>query len=100
MEYFEKRALSPELPMSFTINTWLRYVHDVLTVVKKGTCDSLLNHLNSIDPNMKSKPPNEQGAISFLGTFQDHLATKLSLKFTEDLPSSIGIWNSTEITQN
>ena len=37
MEYFEKRALGPELPISFTINTWLRYVDDVLTIVKKGT---------------------------------------------------------------
>ena len=71
MEYFEKRALGPELPVSFTINTWLRYVDDVLTIVKKGTCDSLLNYLNSIDPNIKFtiEPPNEQGAIPFLDTF-------------------------------
>ena len=71
MEYFEKRALGQELPMSFTINTWLRYVDDVLTIVKKGTSDSLLNHLNSIDPNIKFtiEPPNKQGAIPFLDTF-------------------------------
>ena len=71
MEYFEKRALDPELPVSFTMNTWLRYVDDVLTTVKKGTCDSLLNHLNSIDLNIKFtiEPPTEQGAISFLDTF-------------------------------
>ena len=71
MEYFEKRALGPELPLSFTINTWLRYVNDVLTIVKKGTQDSLLNHLNSIDPNTKFtiEPPNKQGAIPFLDTF-------------------------------
>ena len=70
-EYFEKRALGPELPVSFTINTWLRYVDDVLTIVKKGTRDSLLNYLNSIDPNIKFtiEPPNEQGAIPFLDTF-------------------------------
>ena len=62
---------SPELPVSFTINTWLRYVDDVLTIVKKGTQDSLLNHLNSIDPNIKFtiEPPNEQGAIPFLDIF-------------------------------
>ena len=68
MEYFEKRALGPELPVSFTINTWLRYVDDVLTIVKKGTRDSLQNYLNSIDPNVKFtiEPPNEQGAIPFL----------------------------------
>ena len=44
---------------------------DVLTIVKKGTCDSLLNHLNSIDPNIKFtiEPPDEQGAIPFLDTF-------------------------------
>ena len=71
MEYFEKRALGPELPMSFTTNTWFRYVDDVLTIVKKGTRDSLLNHLNSIDPNIKFtiEPPNDQGAIPFLDTF-------------------------------
>ena len=71
MEYFEKRALGPELPMSFTINTWLRYVDDVLTIVKKGTRDSLLNHLNLIDSNIKFtiEPPNEQGAIPSLDTF-------------------------------
>ena len=71
MEYFEKKALGPELPVSFTINTWLRYVDDVLTIVKKGTHDSLLNYINSIDPNIKFtiEPPNEQGAIPFLDTF-------------------------------
>ena len=37
MEYFEQRTLGPELPISFTIDTWLRYVDDVLTIVKKGT---------------------------------------------------------------
>ena len=57
--------------MSFTINTWFRYVDDVLTIVKKGTRDSLLYHLNSIDLNIKFtiEPPNEQGAIPFLDTF-------------------------------
>ena len=71
MEYFVKRALGPELPVSFTINNWLRCVDDVLTIVKKGTRDSLLNYLNSIDPNIKFtiEPPNEQGAIPFLDTF-------------------------------
>ena len=44
---------------------------DVLTIVKKGTCDSLLNYLNSIDPNIKFtiEPPNKQGATPFLDTF-------------------------------
>ena len=95
MEYFEKRALGPELPLSFTINTWLRYVDDVLTIVKNGTHDSLLNHLNSIDPNIKFtiEPPNEQGAILSWTPFQDLQATtaKLSLQFTESQPTQIGI---------
>ena len=71
IEYFEKRALGPELPMSFTIDTWFRYVDDVLTIVKKGTRDSLLNHLNSIDPIIKFtiESPNDQGAIPFFDTF-------------------------------
>ena len=64
-------SLGPKLPISFTIDTWLRYVDDVLTIVKKGTCDFLLNHLNSIDPNIKFtiEPPNDQGATPFLDTF-------------------------------
>ena len=64
--------------------------------------DSLLNYLNSIDPNIKFtiEPPNEQGAIPFWTHFQDHLATKLSLQFTENLPIQIGIWISTLIIQN
>ena len=71
MEYFENKALGPELPISFSINTWLRYVDDVLTIIKKGTQDSLLEYLNAIDPNIKFtiEPPNEQGAIPFLDTF-------------------------------
>ena len=71
MEYFEKRALGPELPISFTINTWLRYVDDVLTIVKKGTRDSLLNYLNSIDPNIKFtiEPPKSARGYSILGHF-------------------------------
>ena len=71
MEYFENKALCPELPISFTINTWLRYVDDVLTIIKKGTSNSLLAHLNSIDPNIEFtiESPNEHGAILFLDTF-------------------------------
>ena len=93
MEHFEKRALGPELPISFTIDTWLRYVDDVLTIVKKGTCDSLLNHLNSIDPNIKFtiKPPNDQGLSHSWTLFKDLQATQLSLQCTENLPTWIGI---------
>ena len=72
MEYFEKRALGPELPMSFTI-------HNVFTIVKKGTRDSLLNHLYSIDSNIKFtiEPPNKQGAIPFLDTFPRPFGNKI-----------------------
>ena len=81
MEYFEKRALGPELPISFTINTWLRYVDDVLTIVKKGTHDSLLNYLNSVDSNIKFtvEPPNEHGAIPFLDTFPRPSDNKITI---------------------
>ena len=81
MEYFEKRALGPELPTSFTINTWLRYVDDVLTIIKKGTRDALLNYLNSKDVNIKFtiEPPNTQGAIPFLDTFPRPSGTNLKI---------------------
>ena len=71
MEYFGNKALCPELPISFTINIWLRYVDDVLTIIKKGTSNSLLAHLNSVYPNIKFtiESPNEHGAIPFLDTF-------------------------------
>ena len=63
IKYFEKRGLGSELPITFTIDTWLKYVDDVLTIVNERTHDSLLNYLNSIDPDIKSsiEPPNEQG---------------------------------------
>ena len=65
MEYFENKALGLELSISFTINPWLRYVDDVLTIIKQGTSNSLLAHLNSIDPNIKFtiESPNEQRVI-------------------------------------
>ena len=103
IEYFEKRALGPKLPISFTIDTWLRYVDDVLTNVKKGSRHTLLNYLNSIDSNMKFRiePLKEQGAVPSWNSFsQDHQAIKLSLQFREDLPTWIGIWISTQITLN
>ena len=54
--------------------TWYRYVNDVLTVVKKGTQDTLQNHLNSMDPHMTFAVEhlNEQGAIPFLDTFPNY----------------------------
>ena len=80
MEYFEKRVLCPELPISFKIDTWFRYVDDVLIIVKKGTRDSLLNHLNSIDPNIKFtiEPPNDKGVIPFLDTFSRPSCNKIN----------------------
>ena len=52
---------------------------DVLTIVKKATCDSLLNYLNSINSKIKFtiEPPNEQGAIPFLDTFPRPLDNKI-----------------------
>ena len=101
MEYFEKRTLGPELPMSFTINTWLKYVDNVLTIVKKGTHDSLLNHLNSMDPNIKFtiKPPNEQGAIPFLDTFPGPSGNQIITLAQRKPTHMIGIWISTKSPQ-
>ena len=63
---FQKRALGPEVPISFTIHTWLRCVYDI---IKKGIYGSLLNYLNSMDPEFTIALLNEQEAIPFLDTF-------------------------------
>ena len=47
---------------------WKRYVDDTLTIIKKDHKDTFLDHINSIDPNIKftSEDPKEDGSISFL----------------------------------
>ena len=51
MEYFEDMALGPELPLP--IKEWKRYVDDVFSIIPKGQCDTMLQYLNSIDPDIK-----------------------------------------------
>ena len=65
MEDLETRALSttPHPP-----SLWKRYVDDTLTIIKRDHKDTFLDHLNSIDANIKftSEDPKEDGSISFL----------------------------------
>ena len=71
MEYFEKRALGPELPISFTINTWLRYVDDVLTIVKKGTHElsTKLLKFSRFQHKIHNRASQRARGHSFLGYF-------------------------------
>ena len=65
MEDLEKRALNTSLhPPSL----WKRYVDDTLTIIKKDHKDAFLDHINSIDPNIRftSEDPKDDGSISFL----------------------------------
>ena len=62
MEYFETMALGPELPIP--VKDWKRYVDDVFSIIPKGSCNTMLQYLNSIDPHIKFtiEQPNEEGA--------------------------------------
>ena len=65
MEDLETRALSttPHPP-----SLWKRYVDDTLTIINRDHKDTFLDHLNSMDPNIKftSEDSKEDGSISFL----------------------------------
>ena len=47
---------------------WKRYVDDTLTIINRDHKDAFLDHLNSIDDNIRftSEDPKEDGSISFL----------------------------------
>ena len=68
MEHFEEMALGPQCPIPTT--WWKRYVDNVISLVKKEQVDTLLNHLNSVDPHIKliMEAPGSDGSISFLNT--------------------------------
>ena len=65
LENLETRALSttPHPP-----SLWKRYVDDTLTIIKRDHKDTFLDHLNSMDANIKftSEDPKQDGSISFL----------------------------------
>ena len=65
MEDLETRALNTsQHPPSL----WKRYVDDTLTIIKKEHKDTFLDHINSIDPNIRftSEDQKEDGSIPFL----------------------------------
>ena len=66
MEFFEELALqsAPARP-----RLWKRYVDDTFCIVRKGTVDELLNHLNSVRPSIKFTVELEKdGTLPFLDT--------------------------------
>ena len=64
MEYFEDLALSKATEKP---RLWKRYVDDTCCIVKKGTEEGLLQHLNSIRPTIQfTMEVEEKGKISFL----------------------------------
>ena len=54
--------------ISATPSLWKRYVDDTLTIIKKDHKDPFLDHINSIDPNIRftSEDQKEDGSIPFL----------------------------------
>ena len=66
MEYFEQRALetAPQRP-----RLWRRYVDDTCCIVKRGSVDALLDHLNSVRPPIQFTVEQERdGTLPFLDT--------------------------------
>ena len=66
MEFFEDLALrsAPVTP-----RLWKRYVDDTCCIVKKGTVEALLGHLNSVRPSIKFTVEVEKdGTLPFLDT--------------------------------
>ena len=66
MEFFEELALkaAPSKP-----RLWKRYVDDTCCIVKKGTVEGLLSHLNSVRPSIRFTVEEErEGSLPFLDT--------------------------------
>ena len=64
MEFFEELALrsAPTKP-----RLWKRYVDDTCCIVKKGTMEGLLSHLNSVRPSIKfTVEVEKEGSLPFL----------------------------------
>ena len=64
--YSVELALGPEC----TIPTpwWKGYVDDVISIVKMEQVDTLFDHFNSVDPDIKFTTPGNDGTIRFLHT--------------------------------
>ena len=64
MDFFEELALrsAPTKP-----RLWKRYVDDTCCIVKKGTMEGLLSHLNSVWPSIKfTVEVEKEGSLPFL----------------------------------
>ena len=79
MEYFEDLAISPELPIP--IKEWKRYVDYIFSIIPKGKWDTMLNYLNSIEPDIKFtvEQPNMEGAIPFSRTLPQPKGEEISV---------------------
>ena len=68
-------------PIPIPIKEWKRYVDDVFSIIPKGKRDTLLQHLNSIDPHIKFtvEQPNTEGAIPFLDTLPKPNGNEMSV---------------------
>ena len=79
MEFFKQLALelAPTRP-----GLWKQYVDDTCCIMKKGTVDKLLDHLNGVRPTMKFTVELEKDrTLSFLDTLlqRKHMAARTSL---------------------
>ena len=65
MEFFEELALetAPTRP-----RLWKRYVDDTFCILRKGSTEELLHHLNGVRPTIKFMMEQEDGTTPFLDT--------------------------------
>ena len=66
MECFERKVLST----ASTPRLWMRYVEEIFVIQKEGHKQTLLEHINKVDPAIKFtvEGNEENDTIPFLGT--------------------------------
>ena len=67
--YNEEDLALSQAPTDCTPHMWKRYVDDTFCILKKGTVEKLLSHLNSLQPTIQFTVVIERdGSVPFLDT--------------------------------
>ena len=70
IEWLEQEAIATS-PITCAPTLWIRYVNDIIEIIKKGQVENLNEHLNTIDTTQNIKFTNDEekeGQITFFDT--------------------------------